>query len=742
MNRSLICIGLLILLGSPAWADPASRARLEKILKDPAQGATSARLLHAIGSQDLNLDRGEIIRALSAAGAPPHARLILGMAASLKSRSGAVHIDRLLTTDVKGPARMIRVGADLSYRVSGSDLVDIRGLQSGTSASTLRPITRVGNAAAPKPIQPLVQPIQPLAQPVQPAVQPVQPLVQPVQPAVQPTQPLVQPTQPAVQPTQPAVQPTQPAVQPTQPAVGIDGALRNMLANGSRGDEVRRIQARINARLPAGDHAVKEDGIFGSKTEAAIREFQRREGLPVTGQIDAPTQGALAKPPRMRRGAKGEDVRRLQQLLNRDRRARGLAPIGTDGKFGRRTERALEDFQRSRGMDPSGVVTNQTEDALRTARPAAAGHASPLLERGDRGEGVRALQFRLNEQREAAGRPVIERDSNFGRATERALKEFQRERGLPATGIADPATWAELRKLPDDTSAGNPTALTRGAKGNDVKALQSRINRHREAAHKSPIGVDGDFGAATERAIREFQGANSDLATTGVLDAATLTALNAEPPAIVPHASDLPAPTSDGSLRGLKIGIDSGHGTTGSRRFDPGSVNRRNGITEYELNRRVSTRVSALLRARGAAVSLQSYPRGAPARSLFQKGSQVARGQHLFLSIHHNSANSSAQGSMVLVHQSLATTSSFKLARAIQSRLVSGLWGGARSRDRGVRRQGLGVLRGAHGQVRTAVLVEGFFLDPSNVTQAVADAWIEREAQAIAAGVADYWASR
>ena len=50
--------------------------------------------------------------------------------------------------------------------------------------------------------------------------------------------------------------------------------------------------------------------------------------------------------------------------------------------------------------------------------------------------------------------------------------------------------------------------------------------------------------------------------------------------------------------------------------------------------------------------------------------------------------------------------------------------------------------RGAHSQLNTAVLIEGFFIDPPNVTQAVATDWIEREAQAIAAGVASYWINR
>lgn len=708
MNRPLVCFSLMILLASPALGDPASKARLQQLLSDPRTNATSGRLLHAIGSEDLTLDRGEIIGALSQSGAPAHARLVLGPANSLVSRQGSVSIDRLIVSDVTGGSRVVRVGTDFGYRVSGDDLVDIRGLEGGTHVATLQPIRSVVGAAAP------------------------------AAPAPTPT------TGTTAAPI--TVQPSAPAA--STPSAGIAGTLSEALRNGSRGDKVKELQGKLNRHRAAGADALDEDGKFGAKTEDALRAFQRSQGLPETGEADAATLAALDAPPAMRRGERGEDVRALQRLLNHARRAAGLTPIATDGHFGGDTERALREFQRTQGLPETGVLNAATETALQNARPTSpatnsSGFPSPLLERGHTGDPVRALQYLINRHRQAAGKPVIDRDSTFGRGTEAALKEFQSGAGLPATGIADPATWAALRG-PVSTSP-PPAAsnvLRRGDSGSDVRSLQSRINRHREAAHLSPINVDGSFGPATERAVRAFQDSKPSLRTTGVVDAPTLAALNAQPPAVVPNGSTPPAPVSDGSLRGMRIGIDSGHGVTGTGAFDPGAVNRHTGITEYDLNRRVATRVRDLLSARGANVSLKVYARGATRRSLYNKGSAAARGQHLFVSIHHNAYNASAQGSLVLVHQSLATSSSLSLGRAVQRNLVRSLWGGASNRDRGVRRQGLSVLRGAHSQVRTAILVEGFFLDPRNVTQSVANAWVEREAQGIAAGVAEYWRSR
>lgn len=56
----------------------------------------------------------------------------------------------------------------------------------------------------------------------------------------------------------------------------------------------------------------------------------------------------------LKRGAKGEDVRRIQARLN----------VGVDGIFGPQTEQAVKDFQASRGLVVDGVVGPRTWEAL------------------------------------------------------------------------------------------------------------------------------------------------------------------------------------------------------------------------------------------------------------------------------------------------------------------------------------------------------------------------------------------
>lgn len=62
------------------------------------------------------------------------------------------------------------------------------------------------------------------------------------------------------------------------------------LAKGDRGDAVLALQERLaELKYLSG----KQDGIYGSKTEAAVAEFQKASGLEATGGADTATQAAL-----------------------------------------------------------------------------------------------------------------------------------------------------------------------------------------------------------------------------------------------------------------------------------------------------------------------------------------------------------------------------------------------------------------------------------------------------------------
>jgi len=68
-----------------------------------------------------------------------------------------------------------------------------------------------------------------------------------------------------------------------------DETIARTLRRGMRGDDVKRIQREIG--MPAAD----QDGIFGPKTERAVRAFQQKAGIQVDGIVGQQTQSAILK---------------------------------------------------------------------------------------------------------------------------------------------------------------------------------------------------------------------------------------------------------------------------------------------------------------------------------------------------------------------------------------------------------------------------------------------------------------
>jgi murein DD-endopeptidase MepM/ murein hydrolase activator NlpD len=137
------------------------------------------------------------------------------------------------------------------------------------------------------------------------------------------------------------------------------------------GPRVAALQVTLKAR---GLYAGWIDGIRGPGTVAAVRRFQRRQGLVVDGVVGRQTRRALGRYARHRYGSRllvkgraGWDVAALQFSLA----AHGF-PCGTfDGGFGPHTARALRRFQRWSRLTVDGVAGPATYAALRRPRPRA-----------------------------------------------------------------------------------------------------------------------------------------------------------------------------------------------------------------------------------------------------------------------------------------------------------------------------------------------------------------------------------
>lgn len=141
-----------------------------------------------------------------------------------------------------------------------------------------------------------------------------------------------------------------------------------------------------------------------------------------------------------------------------------------------------------------------------------------LLSLGDSGEEVRHLHRRLG----AAGfltAPVDNWDV-FGPSTERAVADFQADRGLSSTGVCDDDTWSAL--LEAWWNLGDRPLMLRSPnlRGDDVAELQRVLSRLGFDCGR----IDGIFGPLADRALSDFQ-FNAGLPVDGVCHPETVTYL-------------------------------------------------------------------------------------------------------------------------------------------------------------------------------------------------------------------------
>jgi Putative peptidoglycan binding domain len=136
--------------------------------------------------------------------------------------------------------------------------------------------------------------------------------------------------------------------------LGGAGTAAAALKKGDRGPQVAKVQRWLNQ---------PDDGIFGRGTKAAVKRFQRRQGLTPDGVVGPATWAALKRGHRAatrrtssatRVRSRGGAVRTLQRRLG----------IAADGVFGPATEAAVKRFQRRRGLTADGVVGPATWAAL------------------------------------------------------------------------------------------------------------------------------------------------------------------------------------------------------------------------------------------------------------------------------------------------------------------------------------------------------------------------------------------
>ncbi|MBF2064510.1 MAG: peptidoglycan-binding protein [Calothrix sp. C42_A2020_038] len=302
------------------------------------------------------------------------------------------------------------------------------------------------------------------------------------------------------------------------------------LQKGDQGPSVRQLQQDLRR---AGFYQAPITQVYDTRTEDAVKRFQKAAGLQTNGIAGPTTIGKLenwrpptqnaqarktqnvantqtkpraanlqAKAPQqtnvtsrhrsssniLGKGDEGEEVRILQERL----RVAGYYYGNATGIFGPITEDAVKRFQQAYKLEADGLVGPAT---LRRLPPIGVGYGedtprrqtSDKLRLGDRGEAVRVLQEQLIKAGYLEGEP----NGYFGPYTADAVKRFQAENYLAASGIAGPTTRAKLY------------ATTNTGSSNEFNVLEIQRRLRERGFYKGPL--NGVMGNDTQRAIKQAQ---------------------------------------------------------------------------------------------------------------------------------------------------------------------------------------------------------------------------------------------
>lgn len=181
---------------------------------------------------------------------------------------------------------------------------------------------------------------------------------------------------------------------PNAPIRGITSSYPGTpLRRGSSGPNVVVIQTELNRiaqNYPAIPKIPAVDGIFGSRTEASVREFQRIFDLTPDGIVGPGTWYELVRlytavnalselrsqgqqfyainweyPDSIREGDSGDKVRHLQYMLRvLSEYISSVPPIEVDGIFGPNTRSAVVGAQQWFGLPQTGIVDARTWDEI------------------------------------------------------------------------------------------------------------------------------------------------------------------------------------------------------------------------------------------------------------------------------------------------------------------------------------------------------------------------------------------
>lgn len=268
--------------------------------------------------------------------------------------------------------------------------------------------------------------------------------------------------------------------------------------------------------------------------------LQRYFGDNINIVFNAPVgDGTPSYPGRpLTRGSVGEDVRTIQQQLERIRRNYPAIPRITEisNVFDQETEDAVRTFQRIFNLEEDGIVGKATWYKIKMIYngvkslseitsegltiPEAQRVYPEVLRLGDTGLNVETVRFYLAFLGYFLPQvPPIPITDTFDEAMLDAVYAFQSAYGLTVDGVVGRNTWNALQNVYEQTLYTLPADyqefarevypgrfLVLGDTGPEVTLLQTRLNQMAARDSTIPaVAVDGVYGQETARAVRAVQ---------------------------------------------------------------------------------------------------------------------------------------------------------------------------------------------------------------------------------------------
>jgi len=209
-----------------------------------------------------------------------------------------------------------------------------------------------------------------------------------------------------------------------------ENAKKYTVSIGAEGTDVEQLQMRLYelGYLP------KVTKYFGTDTEAAVKEFQKRNGLFDDGNVGTQTReiiySAEAIPLSFYLGDESDEIMQYQQKLNQ----LGYLTTKPDGKYGKDTVVAVKHFQENNSLIADGYFGPATKELLMSNDV-----TENAISIGDSGEDVNNVQKyleKLGYLKSVTG--------YFGSDTHDAVLHFQKNNNLSADGKVGSQTINKL----------------------------------------------------------------------------------------------------------------------------------------------------------------------------------------------------------------------------------------------------------------------------------------------------------